>query len=187
MPFLHTQVWLSWYFIDLCSFQYLCSTLILTGPHISWNGCCTYNCRRSLPEPRTANTENKMRTEPRLFKAWGKRIFVSNSSFLISTVVSLTGPSILKHLTCQLSIFYMHSIQSQIKVFMYHAKKIRPLLVNSVKQTSAPIQLQTVLMITVIIYSESHKNVTLINFWNTNPHLGRDVSSGYKSLFCLWY
>lgn len=47
---------------------------------------------------------------------------------------------------------------------MYHAKKIRPLLVNSVKQTSVPIHLQTVLMITVFIYSESHKNVTFIIF-----------------------
>lgn len=49
----------------------------------------------------------------------------------------------------------MHSIQSQIKVFMYHAKKIRPLLLNSVKQTPASIHLQTVLVITVIIYSEA--------------------------------
>lgn len=58
---------------------------------------------------------------------------------------------------------------------MYHAKKIRPLLVNSVKQTSVPIHLQTVLMITVIIYSESHKNVTFIIFWNRNPHLGCEI------------
>lgn len=38
---------------------------------------------------------------------------------------------------------------------MYHAKKIRSLLQNSVKQTSVSIHLQTVLMITVIIYSEA--------------------------------
>lgn len=49
----------------------------------------------------------------------------------------------------------MHSTQSQIKVFMYHVKKIRPLLLDSVKQTSASIHLLTVLMITVIIYSEA--------------------------------
>lgn len=38
---------------------------------------------------------------------------------------------------------------------MYGGKKIRPLLLNSVKQTSAPIHLQNVLMITVITYSEA--------------------------------
>lgn len=75
--------------------------------------------------------------------------------FSYSTVVSLTGPSILKHLTWRLSVFYTHTVQNQIKVFMYHGKKIRPLLLNNVKQTSAPIHLQNVLMITVITYSQA--------------------------------
>lgn len=69
--------------------------------------------------------------------------------------MSLTGPSILKHLTWQPSVFYTHTVQNQIKVFMYHGKKIRPLLLNNVKQTSAPIHLQNVLMITVITYSQA--------------------------------
>lgn len=75
--------------------------------------------------------------------------------FSYTNVVSLTGPSIFKHLTWHLRIFYTHAVQIQIKVFMYHGKKIRPLLLNSVKQTSAPIHLQNVLMIMVITYSEA--------------------------------
>lgn len=142
------------YFIDLQPLQYPCSRLLLA--HVLLETVVAHTVKEAASQSQEQHTfKEKGEQNSYLLRRSGEKKIYFQFKFSYRTAASLTGPSILKHLTWRLSVFYTHTVQNQIKVFMYHGKKIRPLLSNSVKQTSAPIHLQHVLMIMVITYSQA--------------------------------